>query len=162
MSTPTEEMEIVNFPVPKRYLPAVVHALSTAMQKDDEHSGNDNKQIGESAEPSEEIDWTRIEQCKRLRRELRATAALTLLDLTATKPNKWVSFNELVEASGRSRDKARGDLVALTKAVKRIYRVPTSQVRKPFETQWKAEGEDQAYYRMSDNVAQAWKQSAAQ
>lgn len=158
MST-ADDMEIVNFPVPKRYLPAVVHALSAAMHEDDTDSDG---QAVESIGTNQEIDWSHVEQCKRLRNELKAPAACTLLDLTAETPNTWISFAKLVEMSGRSKTQARGDLVALTKAVKRIYGVPKEQARWPVEFQWAAEEQKQAYYRMSESVAKAWKQSASQ
>jgi hypothetical protein len=64
-----------------------------------------------------------------------------------------------MEVSGRNKSQARGDLVALTKAIKRIYGVDAEHVRKPIENRWAAEGQKQAYYCMSDAVAKAWLES---
>lgn len=158
MSTVNESSEVVSVPVPKRYLAAVIHALSNAMRE--EETPTPDGTLAESVDPARRIDWSDMEQCKKLRSELRAVAACTLLDMTAEQPDTWVSFAALTKASGRTNDQARGDLVALTKAIKRIYGISTAHVKKPIEVAWAVGGDYQAYYRMSTSIAKAWKASA--
>jgi hypothetical protein len=155
MTASDDGVKFVNVAVPEAHYETVIHALSAAMGRVGDQSSN----VSENNEVVEQIDWSSVEQCRRLRRELRATAAVVLLNLTSKEPDTWISFSKLMQVSGRNKSQARGDLVALTKAIKRIYGVDADHVLKPIENRWAAEGQKQAYYRMSDAVAKAWLES---
>lgn len=155
--------EIINFPVPKRYLPAVVRALAKAMENVD---GVPLVQADEGVSPEEGpqqgkalIDWTNVESCKRFRRELHYPGALAMLDLTAANPTSFVSFQDVVRASGRTDIQVRAELGAMTKVIKRLYKVSREDVVWPAKFVWAAGGDQQAYYVMRPEVAQAWKQT---
>lgn len=155
--------EMISFPVPKRFFPVVVQALAKAMEADVVVPAI---QISEELtqvqdQPSEPIliDWTNVENCKNLRREIRYAGALALLDLAAAHPDQLVSFSDVVHKSGRSEKEARADLGALTKAIKRQFGVSRDDARWPVEFRWAAGGEEQAYYLMRSEIAHTWTQS---
>lgn len=156
--------EIISFPVPKRYLPAVVQALAKAMEVDAPQPTiqTHGASTEESDRPNEAalIDWTDVHSCKELRREIHHPGILALLDLTAEHPNELVPYKDVVAASGRAEDEVRAGLSALTKAIKRLYKVSKDQAKWPVEVHWAAGGEKRMYYLMRPEVARAWTQSA--
>lgn len=155
--------EVINFPVPKRYLPVVIRALAKAMESDDARPAVERDQ-GLSV-PEEQLngkavfDWTNVENCKKLRQELHYPGALTMLNLTAASPDEPVSFQDVVIASGRSDIQVRAELGALTKILKRLYKVSREEVVWPAKVVWAIGGDQQMYYVMRPEVARAWKQS---
>ncbi len=157
--------EMINFPVPRRYFSVVVQALAKAMEAEAAGAGGtgDNT-IDNGGQDNEHvpIDWSKVENCKKLRGEMRYAGALTMLDLAASRPNELVSFADVVQASGRGEKQVRADLGALTKAIKRGFDVSREEANWPVEFRWAAGGEEQAYYIMRPEIAQAWKQSAKQ
>lgn len=74
------------------------------------------------------------------------------LDACSEAPGVPVPFSMLVQRSGRTHAEARADLAGLTMLVKsRLCRRNW-----PIEAVWRAGGEDQMYYVMSPEVADAW------
>jgi hypothetical protein len=155
--------EVISFPVPKRYLPVVIRALAEAMDREDLQQGihrteGDSHQQSPQSK-SAQIDWSDVENCRRLRTEMRYPGALAMLNLTAARPGVHVSFQEIVTASKLDREQVRAELGALTKTVRRLFGVSREDARWPAQVHW-ASGEDQqAYYVMRSEVARAWTQS---
>jgi hypothetical protein len=155
--------EIINFPVPKRYLSVVIKALAKAMGEVDvypavqreEGSTVTQAQLSGAAT----IDWTSVESCKNLRERIRYPGVLAMLNLTAARPSEFISFQEVVRESERNEIQVRAELGALTKVIRRIYDVTRDGAKWPVEVRWAAGGEEQMYYSMQPEVARAWIQS---
>ncbi len=170
---PSNLDDLINFPIPRRYFNVVIQALAQAIEAEAGPVATGSAtNSASSADPAVRsatseaghadaapIDWTKVVTCRQLRRELRAPGALVMLDLAAGRPNQFVAFQEVVAASGRDSKQARADLGALTKAIKRSFGVSREDAQWPVEVQWAAGGEAQAYYRMTDAVANAWNAS---
>ena len=155
--------EIINFPVPKRYLPAVVQALAKAMEDDGarpaaHHDGGSTPPQAQN-NGAATIDWTSVESFRNLRQRLRYPGVVTLLNLTAARPNEFISYQDVVRASKRADDQVRAELGALTKAIRRQYNVSRDEAKWPVEAHWAAGGEQQYYYLMRPEVARAWIES---
>jgi len=155
--------EIINFPVPKRYLPVVVQALAKAMETS-----------GATAAPPEaistplvqgaiapKIDWTLVANARKLRQALHIPIANALLDLTAERAGELVPFSDVVAKAGlASSQQARSSLGALTKVIKREFCVPYEGANWPVVIQYGEGGV--AIYLMSHENAEAWRLSATQ
>lgn len=99
-----------------------------------------------------EIVWT-AEDIRDLCAQLRNPAAITMLDLCAETPEQLVTFSAAMKQAGRSHHQARGDLGALTKLVKSRFR----RRNWPAIFDWAGGGEQQAYYKMSPEIAEWWR-----
>ncbi len=156
--------EIINFPVPRQYYSVVVQALAKAMEDDTASTAiiqnDDTSGDGGQDTAHVPIDWSTVENCKKLRRQMRYAGALIMLDLAASKHDQLISFADVVQASGRGEKQVRAELGALTKAIKRVFGVSREEANWPVEFHWAAGGEEQAYYLMRPEIAQAWEQSA--
>jgi hypothetical protein len=153
--------EIISFPVPKRFLPLVIQALAKAMEPEvtvpAETAGT---QAGTEHE-TQSIDWTQISNMKILRKGLKLPIGLKLLDMTAARPGEWISFKEIYTAAGFTETRRAGSsLGSLTKVIKRDFGVPYEEAIWPVEHQWAVNNDAQVSYRMSEEVKQAWLQSA--
>lgn len=115
----------------------------------------------ESEHETESIDWTESRNMKILRKGLSSPIAFRLLDMTATRPNEWISFKEIYTAAGFTETRRAGSsLGSMTKIIKRDFGVPARTEFWPVEHRWALKNDAQYYYRMSSEVAQAWLQSA--
>src|SRR4051812_45320109 len=81
--------ELVNVAVPKQYLGDVYQLLGVLVAKD---SGNNGPKVpwptdGEEATKNE-IDWTDVSNCRKLRKHLKNQAALAMLNLAAEKADQ--------------------------------------------------------------------------
>ena len=147
--------EIVNFPVPRRYLPVVIRALADAM--DD----------GVPAPPvptphsASYGGWTR-EEIRQLKREVQNPTVLALLNLTAERAGEWVSLSEVQEKAGRTRFEARGDLAGFTQLVKRHFSATKPEGTWPVMFDWRPspDRETRAVYSMPPDIASWWKSVA--
>jgi hypothetical protein len=146
--------EIVSVPVPRRHLGVVYAALARAMNAD--ASGPPAPlPAGEPVRPS--WDWaTEPLALERLRDELGASAAFAMMDLTSERPGEWVSFHEIVKRAGRTEGEARADLGTLTKLVRKTIGEGAS-----WPAEWQFAGEEGAQYRMTPEVADAWRRSGS-
>jgi hypothetical protein len=104
------------------------HTGSSPVSGTSSRIGTQSEQAGKMP-----IDWTNVGNCKSLRPALKSAGALTMLSLAAAHPAEWVSFQDVVQASGRNEKQVRADLGALTKAVKRIFDVSRNQTKWPAE-----------------------------
>jgi len=80
------------------------------------------------------------------------------LDLCADRPGESVSLTEIVEAAGVVRPVARGQLAGLTMVIKHRFH----RGNWPFSTDWAADGTQQAFYKMSVDAAERWRQAMRQ
>ena len=150
MSKDPRDVEIVNFPVPKPYLPVVIRALAEAMEAASSPSSRP------PLPPSQHNEWTR-DEIRQLKRELRNQMVLLLLTLTAERAGEWVSFDEVREKAGRTLREAMGDLAGFSQFVKRFGKA--GQEEWPVETKWGTPTEGPTRYRMQPNIAQWWQEA---
>lgn len=97
------------------------------------------------------VDWT-VEDYERLARVATNPTVLAAIDLCSERPTTWVSLREIEATAGRTKYQARADLAGLTVLVKKRF----NRSNWPIEFGWEAGGPDQAWYRMSQNQADAW------
>jgi len=152
------EGDVVYFPVPKRYLQVVIDALAKAMAgSETPPAPPETPWPAEEADgPRFEIDWSDVRNMRRLLNELRGEGVNKALELAATRPGEIISTQEIVKASGQERRAIAGQLGAMTKLIKRQFNLNHKNFNGPFKFEWAAGGEQQAYYRMQPEVAQAW------
>ena len=99
-----------------------------------------------------EIPWD-AESLARLSEVATNPTVRAAMDLCAERPGEWVSIRELEAKGGRTQAEARADLAGLTMMVKRRF----GRRNWPFEVQWAAGGDENAYYRMEKDVAATWR-----
>jgi hypothetical protein len=158
--------EMVSLLMQKRYYPRMVVALArlieaeaagAALVADTAAAATAGAEVPwptEGEEPSvDSVDWTDVQNCRRLRAHLKNPAALAMLDLTAEAPGERVYLDAVVERSGSTRDQAKSGLGALTKAIRVVFK---SKGYWPARFTWDKE-RALAYYVMSPEVAAAWK-----
>lgn len=128
---------IVLVPVPRRHLIGVYKYL--ARLADSREAPRDN-----SVRPwtSDELRWLRQLLTNR-------PVALALLDLTADLDGEPLTFAELCEVTGETRQKARGELASLTSVVRKAFHRDQS----PMDVHWESEG---LCYRMRPEIAVLW------
>jgi hypothetical protein len=146
--------EIINFPVPKRFLPLVIQCLAKAMEE---------PSTATSAEPPKPgIDWTNPENMRKLRKGLESlTIGLVLMDLTSRRPDQEVAFDAIWKAAGfATGQQARSSLGAFTKVIKRDFKVSRDDARWPVSIRYGMDGV--AIYQMDAEVAKAWNESGAE
>lgn len=133
-----DDGEIVQFPVPRRYLPDVVRLLARLMDPGGPR-GDDRTR-----------PWT-IDEFRKLRPMLASRpTALTLLDITANLEDESLTFAELCETAAESRGKARGELASLTTIVRKQF----NHEQWPVDAQWE---EGRLSYRMAPDIAKLWR-----
>ena len=148
--------EFVNVPTSKRYVLAVYHFLGTLEQEGT--SGSVPREKSETAgEKNRDQWWSGTDPVARLTRLKSASpseTALTLLNLTASQPTRWVSFEQVSREAGRSSDQARADLSVFTVLIKQLF--PTNA-----GGWWPVHIKDgtPVQYRMSEEIARLWKSS---
>lgn len=153
------DSELVNVAVPKPYLGDVYRLIGELLARDSE---GEKPSVpwptdDEEAELSI-IDWTDVNNCKRLRDHLRNDAALTMLDLTAAKAelaNPKVYLDEVITALSCTHGQASAGLAALTRGIRKIFGFKGNW---PAPFQWDRE-QSLAFYVMDPAVAIAWKAS---
>ena len=153
--------DLVSLLVPKKYYSSLVQELGRLLNAE----ASDSTVLpaikvpwpteGEEA-PAGKVDWTDVENCRRLRAHLKNPAALAMLDLTAEKPGERVYLDAVVERCGCTRGQVKAGLGALTKAVRMVFGVKDNW---PAPFRWDQE-KYLAYYIMTAEVAVAWKASA--
>jgi len=140
--------EIVNFPVPKRYLPVVIHALADAMR------ASPNIPLGQNSHG----EWTK-DEITRLKHEIRNQTVLLLLDLTSERAGEWVDLSEICKKAGRTQRQAQGDLAGFTQLVKRRFG-KNGQNNWPVEVKWGLSPEEPTRYSMQHlGIARWWREA---
>jgi hypothetical protein len=156
--------DIVNFPVPKKYLSALIQALARIIESDQQGSPPQNQGTDGSKLPwpvseqeAEEIhiDWNE-ETLSTLRAHLHNVAALTLLDMAADKPNERVYVEEVMLRSDCSHGQVGAGLGVLTRSINKMLNLKGKRFNWPASFQWDVE-EQRTFYLMDDEVAKAWK-----
>jgi hypothetical protein len=137
-----EDDEVVNFPVPKRYLPVVILALADAMR---------------DTPATRHKEWTKAE-IARLKQELHNRTVLILLDLASERGEAGVDFNEIRQKAGRTQREAMGDLAGFTQLIKRQFG-KEGQDDWPVEVKWGASAEESTRYLMQPDIAQWWREA---
>jgi hypothetical protein len=135
-----DDDEIVNVPVPRRYLQAVYRVLAGPLD-------------AAPAQTETVRGWSR-EQFISLKRVLRNDSQIALLEMTAARPDKYVKFSELMERTGRSHPELRGDLAGFSQLCKKYG--PSEQGVWP--VYWK-ELDDEVCYSMKKLMADWWKEA---
>jgi hypothetical protein len=133
-----DEDEIVNVPVPRRYLQAVYRVLAEPLD-------------AAPSQTQEVRGWTR-EQFISLKRQLRNESQIALLEMTAANPDTWVSFSDLMARTGRSHPELRGDLAGFSQLCK-LYKPNEKDL---WPVYWK-ELDGEVCYLMKPLMAQWWK-----
>lgn len=166
--------EIVMVPVPRRLLPKVYRTLSEGMS---EEASAPVESAPEPADPDEDeeeesggyvrhsrIDWTDVKNCKKLRAGVNAAGYVNeidkMLDYLASRPGEWVPFSEIADAVGRTRDQLQGDTRSLTRIIKKVFGKDKGWNDWPIDKEWGKSGESQRDYRMTAEIAKAWRASA--
>jgi hypothetical protein len=141
-TTTVTDGDIFLVPVPKEHLAAVYKVLAQAT----------NPVLTPPPADDPDRQWT-LQELRQLK-SLIATrpAALELHDLTAANPGESMTFPELLEKTGVTREAARGQLASLTIIAKKRF----NHDRWPVEVYWN--GPDLSY-RMSAAIAELWRQT---
>lgn len=181
--------DVVNFPVPKKYLSATIQALARIIEADQQGGSPQNAKSETSAvpkpTPEQEVEKIHLEwpdeaggattyyyepngkiyikwdeaKLRILRKYLHNTAALTLLDMTAEEPNERVYVEDVMQMLGCTHGKVGAGLGVLTKTINKIFGLNKKRYNWPAPFHWDAE-QQRAYYLMDDAVAEAWWNSA--
>lgn len=145
--------ELVNVPVPRRYLLDVYRLLGELEQK--AASGAAQKASSDTARKENREHWWAVDgRMAHLKREINNPTVLALLNLTASQPTNWVGFDKVYQAARCSSDQARADLRGLTTRIKRVF--PNNP-----EGLWPVDIKDGSpiQYRMPEEIARQWKRS---
>ena len=113
------------------------------------------KSASEEADLLPEIHWSSADLTRL--RELANPTVLAVLDLCSESPGEWVPLRTIEERAARTPPQARGDLAGLTMTVKRRF----DRSNWPFAAEFGAGGEQQSYYRITDDLAVAWRELSA-
>jgi hypothetical protein len=143
--------ELVNVPVPRRYLMDGYQFLvareqeaasSSAHKASSDNAGKDNRDQW----------WVIDDRIPRLKRAIKNETVLTLLNLTANHATSWVSFEQVYREARRSSDQARADLRGLSLLIKQLF--PNNP-----GAWWPVDikGGSPSQYRMSEKIALQWK-----
>jgi hypothetical protein len=148
--------ETVYVPVPRQHLAAVYQLLGRLAEPTPFINAVPWPTDGETP-PEAVIDWSKVENCRRLRGHLKNVSALTLLDLTASKPGRRVYLEEVMAVAGCTHGQASAGNGALTKGIKKVF---GSSANWPAPFYWDVD-KHLAYYVMENAVAEAWQASAS-
>lgn len=148
MTGPTaKDNEIVQFPVPRRYLSDVIKLLARLEESP--------RRVRSRPRDNRDRPWT-TDELKWLQQLLRdLPTALQLLDFTAGLEGMPLTFAELCEATGETRPKARGELARLTSIVRKYF----GRDQWPADAEWESEG---ICYRMNPTTAALWNEARAE
>lgn len=138
-----EDEEIVQFPVPRRYLAEVIELLAR-LQHSDRRSRGSPRDNRERPWTKEELKWLRQLLAER-------PTALELLDITAALAGDSLTFAELCQSTGARPRKARGELASLTSIVRKHF----DRDQWPAEAHWERDG---FCYRMRPDTAVLWQE----
>jgi hypothetical protein len=147
------EDEIVNVPVPVRYLSVVYQALNEAWVEDTASS---------PAAPSGESlrrGWTKPEISK-LKKTIKNETVRAMLDLTADRAGEWVNYADICAAVDRDWTAVRGDLAGFSQLLRRKFN-KEGRDKWPVEVEW-ATAETPTRYRMPLNLARWWNEAKSQ
>jgi hypothetical protein len=156
--------ELVPVYVPRRYYVATLNFLAGLIARDQQplpdygHPVADMKAAVPSTddEPQRLIHngWT-SEEIAHLRSQLPPeSVAITLFDLICREPGKRVTFDDLLQASGKEHNRARAELAALSKKIRGMF----GRDRK-WPIMWVQEGSNIIYF-ASSGLAKAWHAAA--
>lgn len=148
---PSED-EIVQVPVPRKYLRVVYAALHEAWVED-------SQETTASTSGTARRGWTKPE-IERLKLAITNDTVRALLDLTADRPNEWVTYDELCTKSDRDWAAVRGDLAGFSQLLRRQFN-RESRDSWPVEVEW-ATNETPTRYRMPPNLARWWNEARSQ
>lgn len=159
--------DVVNLPVPKKYLTAVIQALARIIEADAKGSAMQEAISSSTTVPwpipkeeAEEITivWDR-EKLSSIRAKLKNKAILTLLDMAADKPGERVYVQDVMDKLGCSHGQVGAGLGVLTKTINKAFNLRNKRYNWPAPFAWDS-GKQLAYYIMEPEVASAWKASA--
>lgn len=162
-STPGSDLDIVNFPVQKKYVSEVTLALARIIEADRAGApalvtppvvGGSPWWPPEGKPEDLQIDWDMV-KLKELRRRLSNPNVLALLDMAAGRPNDRIYIEDVMEATGCSHGQASAGLAVLTKTIRKMLRVRDRGFNWPAPFHWDAE-KQRAYYSMTNSVSAAW------
>jgi hypothetical protein len=103
-----------------------------------------------------EIPWD-DESLEQFREQVTNATVLSAMHLCSSSPEEWISIRDIEAHSGRTRAETRADLAGLTMMVKRRF----GRSNWPFDVQWAAGGDENAYYRMTSEISRIWTQGSA-
>ncbi len=161
--------DIVSVPVPKKYFPHVMQFIGNLMEAEISspqtlHEPSEQRSPFGFAESGKEHPHFHINYdeaaFQRLRAILKNKAALTALDMTASKPNTPVYVADIMSATGASHGEVSAGMGALTKAIKKAYGIKHNNWDWPAPFHWDSE-KQLAFYMMEPEVAKAWNASAS-
>ncbi len=147
----TTEGEIVNVPVPVRYLSAVYQALNDAWLEDAAVNGT-STQAGSALR-----GWTRADIGK-LKKSVKNPTVRAMLDLTAAHASEWVPYEDVCSAASRDWASVRGDLAGFSQLLRRKFS-KEGRDKWPVEVEWRASG---TRYRMPLALARLWSEAKSQ
>lgn len=102
------------------------------------------------------VDWSEADLVA-LGRAANITTKTTL-DLCADRPDQFVSYAEIMETAGVTSPMARSQFAHLTMLVKRRF----GRRNRPFATDWNVDGTQQAFYKVSTEIATLWHRAVTQ
>lgn len=170
-----EDDEIVPYPVHKRFLPVVIQAHAKAIAEEANAPAAIEPLATETTKQQaipQPIDWTKVENMRKLRRGLEAQQlrpglkvqiGIAFMDAVAEatleNPPRRVLFEEVYKRSGFTDEAgARSSFGAYTKVIRRVFNVSFDDAIWPTQPNWGNRGE--AHYSMTPEIAQAWLDSA--
>lgn len=99
-------------------------------------------------------EWT-AEMVRRLKQALTYPAAVTMLDMTAERPDREVKFTEVVDRSGLSARQVASELGAMSKLSRKLF-----GGRKIWPVRWWQDASDNiTRYVMPKRIAEWWRSS---
>lgn len=115
----------------------------------------DSEQVSQQLGP----DWTKVEDCRRLRHGLPGSPTIKALDYLAEHGGEPVRFGVLAKVCGIDRTNLRGRLAGLTMRIKSLWHISREQVTWPMSVTWEVDPLE-AHYEMREEVARSWRQSS--
>lgn len=147
----SEAEEIVQVPVPRRYLDVVYRALADAMGSEAVNSDSIAVEPLAMARGQRGHKQWRKSEIQQLRKLIRTATPRALLDLTTERPNERIPLTAVRERAGRTHEQARADLAGLTQLVRRHF----DRDNWPVHIEY-AEGGYASYYCSSEDIARWW------
>jgi hypothetical protein len=143
--------ELISVAVPRRYYPLVLKTLAQAMAAETPEQPAPAGQGSSSS--TGDRDWTDDEIIE-LESMLTRPTIREMLNLTSEHLGKRITFGQVASAARREPRKARGDLAALTKLVRKRFRRNNWPVRV-------TQAPDGLGYEAIPEVAAAWKRAVS-
>lgn len=162
MAMPINENEMIGLFVPRKHYGTMVQTLARLMAEDGNAGDANQPQVPwptEGETPKiDDIDWTNIDNCRRLRKHLKNESALAMLDMASERPGEGVYISDVMTKVGCTHGQASSGNGAITKAIRVVFN-SASQWPAPFD--WDKE-KQVACYKMSESVAIAWRMAKAE